>query len=173
MKEIRTQSERKLKSYHSREALLLFTDASETHWALIILQTPYEEVNLQDIKAMKPEPMMFLSGKFAKTEMNWHISQKEMYPLVYAFKRVQIYNGCYMAIQDPSFSFIDHRNLKFAIKPKLCDKRKHVESLRRWALLFRSADVVVTHKISADNFGADLKEGGAPLREAARSTDAE
>ena len=87
MKEIRTQSERKLKSYHSREALLLFTDASETHWALIILQTPYEEVNLQDIKAMKPEPMMFLSGKFAKTEMNWHISQKEMYPPSIRFQK--------------------------------------------------------------------------------------
>ena len=61
MREIKIASESKLKSYNPKKGVPLFTDASKTHWALIILQTPYEEMNLQDMKAMKPEAMMLLS----------------------------------------------------------------------------------------------------------------
>ena len=32
--------------------------------------------------------MIFLSGKFTKSQMNWHVSHKEMYPIVHALKRL-------------------------------------------------------------------------------------
>ena len=96
---------------------------------------------------------MFLSGKFSKSQKAWHISQKEMFPIVYAFQRVQwlIYGH-----PGPLYVYTDHRNLKHIIKPKLSTKTQYLERLRRWALLFQNAEVIVNHISSEQNFFADL-----------------
>lgn len=114
-----------LHNYYPEEALLLFTDASETHWGLTIMQTAYKEIH-EDINFAKlePKPMVFLSGKFNETQRRWHVSQKELHPMVHAFNRLR-----WLLLGHPGtiYSFTDHRSLKCLTKPELTARTQHLD----------------------------------------------
>ena len=68
---------------------MLFTDASKFSWSLIVMQAPYDQVTEKlDLETFHPKPMVFLSGKFTKLQLPWHISQKELYPIIHAHNRL-------------------------------------------------------------------------------------
>eukprot|EP00924_Labyrinthula_sp_SR-Ha-C_P014087 maker-scaffold_56-snap-gene-1.73-mRNA-1 protein AED:0.42 eAED:0.47 QI:0/0/0/1/0/0/2/0/200 len=80
-------SKRILAIYDEKIFLLLFTDSSQDVWSLVVLQD--EEGNVtNDVRTLKPRPIMFLSGSFSSSELRWHISSKELYPIIYAFERI-------------------------------------------------------------------------------------
>ena len=82
-----------------------------------------------------------------------HISQKELYPLIYAFKRL---SWLVLGHQTPIHFYTDHRNLKHILKPKLTSKTQYLERLRRWGLQLQNVDLIVQHISEEDNFFADL-----------------
>jgi len=142
-----------LKNYKPEEALMLFTDASKTHWSMMIMQTSYENIKTKSPLELPVKPLMFLSGKFKKSEINWHVSQKELYPIIYAFKRVK-----WLLLGHPGFIavYTDHKNLKHLLMPENETPQCHLERLRRWALQLQQAEVWVQHIKGTDNFFADL-----------------
>ena len=146
-------SQKNLKNYNPEEALMLFTDASKTHWSMIVMQGPYEDLRKKNPLELPVKPLMFLSGKFKKSEINWHVSQKELYPIIYAFKRVS-----WLLTGHPGFIavYTDHKNLKHLLMPETEANMCHLERLRRWALQMQQAEVWVTHIKGTDNFFADL-----------------
>ena len=143
-----------LHNYEPDEALLVITDASDTHWSLVIMQSSYtfitEPINF---KKLEPKPMMFLSGKFTLSQQRWHISQKELNPIVHAFNRLR---WLLLSHPGPVYSFTDHRSLKYLLRPELTGRTQHLERLRRWALLFQNVDLVVLHIPADQNYMADL-----------------
>ena len=150
---VATTAERNLKNYQPKLPLLIFTDASKRFWSAIIMQVPFDNLNLDDIRSMQPDPLIFLSGKFTQTQINWHISQKELYPIIYSFKRLQ---WLVLGHLTKIYIFTDHKNLIPLIKPQLATRPTYLERLRRWGLQLQNADIVATHISESDNFFADL-----------------
>ena len=159
LKAVRDSSEKFLYNYNPDEELILFTDASDEHWSLIVMQDKKENVDRAvqgtevDVFELKPKPMIFLSGKFSKSQCNWHVSHKEMYPIVHAFKRLN-----YLLLGHPSRVkvFTDHKNLKDILRPQTADHASHSTRLHRWALTFQEANIRVYHVPGEQNFLADL-----------------
>ena len=159
LRAVRNSSEKFLHNYDPEQELMLFTDASDEHWSLVVMQDTKENVERAtagsevDVFELKPKPMMFLSGKFTKSEMNWHVSHKEMYPIVHAFKRLN-----YLLLGHPGKVkvFTDHKNLKDILRPQTADHASHSTRLHRWALTFQEANIRVYHVPGEQNFLADL-----------------
>eukprot|EP00924_Labyrinthula_sp_SR-Ha-C_P015284 snap_masked-scaffold_9-processed-gene-13.43-mRNA-1 protein AED:1.00 eAED:1.00 QI:0/-1/0/0/-1/1/1/0/326 len=78
-------SKRFLSTYDHKIPLLLFTDASQDTWSLALFQDELEHID-NDVRALRPRPLMFLSGGFSNSEIRRHISSKELYPIIYAFE---------------------------------------------------------------------------------------
>ena len=130
-------SERYLYNYKPDEAVMLFTDASKHSWSLVVMQAPYSQVAEQiDLATLIPKPLVFLSGKFNKTQIKWHISQKELYPIVYAHNRL---SWLLLGHPGPIYVYTDHANLRNILHPHKTAKTQHLERLRRWALLFQTS----------------------------------
>ena len=70
---------------------LIITDASDQHWSAILLQTELmsDDEKKNDLENFKAEPLFFLSGTFAQNQIAWHISQKELFPIILILKRFQ------------------------------------------------------------------------------------
>ena len=91
---IKESSEKFLRTYDPFQEMLLFTDASDSYWSLVVMQDHPDNVREAtqdgkvDIYRLKPKPIMFLSGKFNNSQLQWHISHKELYPIVHASLRV-------------------------------------------------------------------------------------
>ena len=138
---------------------MLFTDASDEHWSLIVMQDTKENVERAvagkevDVLELQPKPMIFLSGKFAGSQKGWHVSHKEMYPIVHAFKRLN-----YLLVGHPRKVqvFTDHKNLRDILRPKSASHASHATRLQRWAWTFQEADIRVHHVPGEQNFLADL-----------------
>eukprot|EP00924_Labyrinthula_sp_SR-Ha-C_P000933 augustus_masked-scaffold_7-processed-gene-8.3-mRNA-1 protein AED:1.00 eAED:1.00 QI:0/0/0/0/1/1/3/0/788 len=68
-------SNRFLTSYDPRSPLLLFTDSSYDVWSMAIFQDDHKNIT-NDIRTLKPKPMMFLSGSFTPSEQQ---NEKRIY----------------------------------------------------------------------------------------------
>ncbi len=145
-------SKRFLELYQPDKALCLFTDASEGAWSLAVMQADYETIT-QNVQTLEPKPMMFLSGKFTVGQKKWHISAKELYPIIYAFKRIDF---MLRGHPNPVVVYTDHRNLVTVLNPKLVAKPAYLDRLARWALLLQQIDLIVYHVPGEANFLADL-----------------
>ena len=80
-------SRQNMAHYDHNKEILLLTDASKHFWSGVILQIdPLPEgqrkINLNDLQA---RPLMFMSGKFRGAQTRWHVSQRELYPIVHSF----------------------------------------------------------------------------------------
>eukprot|EP00924_Labyrinthula_sp_SR-Ha-C_P011424 augustus_masked-scaffold_46-processed-gene-0.3-mRNA-1 protein AED:1.00 eAED:1.00 QI:0/0/0/0/1/1/3/0/932 len=145
-------SKRFLSTYDHKKPLLLFTDSSSDTWSLSLFQDDLKNVN-NDVRALRPRPLMFLSGSFANSELRSHIASKELYPIVYAFERI----GFMLRIHAGGiFVYTDHKALLSILKTKENEKRIYWDRLYRWILRLQAVDMVIFHIPSRDNFVADL-----------------
>ena len=138
-------------TYDPLLALCLFTDASDFYWALMITQCPYEDLD-KPVSEQRHRPIMFLSGKFTEAQTRWHISHKELFPIVHAFQRVPYY-----LYGHPGKVIVhtDHGNLVHILDPHACEKVSYLGRLNRWGLLFQQADIEIHHVAGEDNIAAD------------------
>jgi len=148
-------AEKSLKNYDHTKELLLLTDASKDYWAgaIMRIQPLTDETTKLEFDTMEPEPLMFFSGKFTKSQKKWHITQKEMYPIIYIFNRVDF------LLKNPSKTVnigTDHQALKYILNPKLTKNKNHSERLSRWALTIQSVRTRIFHVPAAQNKFADL-----------------
>jgi RNase H-like domain found in reverse transcriptase len=67
---------------------IVFTDASETHWSSITTQVPMEDSSLP-LREHRHEPLVFLSGEFKDASFNWSTAEKEAFPIVQTFERLE------------------------------------------------------------------------------------
>eukprot|EP00924_Labyrinthula_sp_SR-Ha-C_P010572 augustus_masked-scaffold_102-processed-gene-0.3-mRNA-1 protein AED:1.00 eAED:1.00 QI:0/0/0/0/1/1/3/0/289 len=67
--------------YDRDKPLLLFTDASDEVWSLALLQYEPENVT-NNIKMLRPKPLLFLSEELNGTQKKCHISPKKIYPVL-------------------------------------------------------------------------------------------
>ena len=80
-------AKKNLHSYSHKRELVLMSDASGKYWSACLGQCDVgaSEKELQDLVI---DPIMFFSGSFGKNQMKWHISSKELFPLLYVADRV-------------------------------------------------------------------------------------
>ena len=114
---------------------------------------PSDKTDKTPVSKQQHRPIFFLSGKFASTQVNWHISQKELYPIIFSFKRLP-----YMMFGHPRRTtvFTDHKNLEHILNPEWSAKTAYIERLIRWGLMLQNADICVRHVNGDDNFVADI-----------------
>ena len=98
-------------------------------------------------------PIFFLSGKFQASQLNWHISQKELYPIIYVFKRLP-----YLVFGHTTriTVFTDHKNLEHILHPEWVSKSAYIDRLIRWGLLLQNVDLCVRHIAGEENVIADI-----------------
>eukprot|EP00924_Labyrinthula_sp_SR-Ha-C_P003007 snap_masked-scaffold_58-processed-gene-0.45-mRNA-1 protein AED:1.00 eAED:1.00 QI:0/0/0/0/1/1/2/0/288 len=147
-----TKFKRFLSTYDNEAPLLLFTDSSKYTWSIAVFQDDASNVT-NDVGTLKPRPLLFLSGGFAKREIKWHISSKELYPLIYSFERIGFLlrthtGGLYV--------YIDHKALLTVVRVKENNKRIYWDRLYRWIIRLQSVDLTIFHISSLDNFFSDL-----------------
>ena len=147
----------KLRAYDPNKPLCLFTDASNLYWGLMLtLCLEGDPANTEDktpVAEQQHVPIFFLSGKFTASQVNWHISQKELYPIIYAFKRLP-----YFIYGHPGrlVIFTDHKNLVYILHPDWSPKSAYIDRLTRWGLLLQNRDIIVRHIAGDDNVAADI-----------------
>ncbi|NIW12711.1 MAG: DDE-type integrase/transposase/recombinase [Candidatus Thorarchaeota archaeon] len=164
--ELERASKRYLASYDHTLPLCLFTDSSGDYWGLMLTQCtnadPSQEDDETPVREQTHQPIFFLSGKFNAGQQNWHISQKELYPVIYAFKRLPyLMYGHTRRIT----VFTDHKNLETILHPDWSPKTAYIDRLLRWGLLFQNADICVRHIAGEDNVAADILSRWGQLTE--------
>ena len=154
---LETSSRNFLASYDHEQPLCLFADASGDYWGLMLTQCtncdPADASDHTPLSDQKHQPIFFLSGKFASAQLTWHISQKELYPIIYSFKRLPyLMFGHTRRIT----VFTDHKNLTYILNPEWSPKSAYIDRLIRWGLLLQNADMCVRHIKGEDNVAADI-----------------
>jgi hypothetical protein len=91
-------------------ATLVFTDASDLHWGVMVTQVPHEDLVLP-VEKMRHAPLAFLSGSFKGSELNWSVTDKEAWAIVVAYRRLDY------LLWGEVFLFTDHRNLAYVFSP--------------------------------------------------------
>ena len=73
-----------LHQINPNEELGIVSDASEKYWSAIIFQCEpiTDEQKTIKLTELTIRPIMFLSGKFIKSQRHWDITQKELYPII-------------------------------------------------------------------------------------------
>ena len=147
--------EKSIRLAHLRddEELCVFSDASEKHWGLFVTQIPTEQLRLPYDK-QDHRPLMMLSGQFKSNQMNWHIKEKEAYPVIVALRKLR-----HMLKRSKGFRlFIDHKNLVHIFSPSSRSGcAKHADDrVTRWALLLLGFRFQVEHIPGEHNVVADL-----------------
>ena len=147
-------SKRNLANYNPKEGLALFVDASDKFCSLVVaqIQDP-EEGEFVEPMHLCPKPMMFLTGEFVGSQVNWHISQKELFPIIHAFNRLDF---MLLTHGRPIHVFTDHKNLVFILRPEWEPHKSHAQRLFRWSTLIQSAWMWIHHIPGEKNFLADL-----------------
>eukprot|EP00924_Labyrinthula_sp_SR-Ha-C_P010200 maker-scaffold_23-snap-gene-0.6-mRNA-1 protein AED:0.07 eAED:0.13 QI:0/0/0/1/0/0/3/0/1195 len=149
LEEIATASKRFLSTYNHEEPLLLFMDSSQDTWS--IADSPGNVTN--DVRTLRPRPLIFLSGGFSPSEVRWHISSKELYPLIYSFERIGFLLRTHIG---GIYVYTDHKALLTVVRVKENNKRIYWDRLYRWIIRLQAVDLVIFHISSRDNFVSDL-----------------
>jgi hypothetical protein len=132
--------------------ICVFPDASDKHWGLFITQVPKEDLQLS-FEQQRHSPLLILSGSFKSGSMNWHIKEKEAYPIMVALEKARD------LLRNPDgFSlFSDHKNLVYILDPDRRQVLKHADDrLSRWALALMSFRFTVEHIVGESNVVADM-----------------
>ena len=154
LREIYTASQTFMQNYDPRRGLGIMCDASDLYWSCVIVQledpTFVEGTSFDDLKI---KPMLFLSGEFKGSETRWHISQKELYPILQAFER---FGFLLLTHEFPIQIFTDHKNLIHILRPEWEPAKSGAHRLARWATKIQSADTNTVHIPGKKNVLADL-----------------
>ena len=109
-----------------------------------------QSVNILDLPV---SPLLFLSGKFNGSQLKWHISQKEIYPIIFAFVKAK---HLLMTSLRTINIFTDHRSLLHIFDPTVSKNKNHNERLLRWTLIIQQVRTRFFHISSDDNILCDL-----------------
>jgi RNase H-like domain found in reverse transcriptase len=144
-----------VKVAHPRDGYLtnVFTDASETHWSSITTQVPMEDSSLP-FREHRHQPLAFLSGEFKDASFNWSTAEKEAFPIVQAFERLD-----YILAGKTNELHTDHRNLIYIFDPHGSNPSvsRHVaRKLMRWAYKMCAFRYIINHVPGEQNLWADL-----------------
>eukprot|EP00924_Labyrinthula_sp_SR-Ha-C_P006998 augustus_masked-scaffold_8-processed-gene-6.62-mRNA-1 protein AED:0.40 eAED:0.40 QI:0/-1/0/1/-1/1/1/0/1501 len=142
-----------LQMYDPDKALNVFTDASQLYWGCVVTQCRYDELEKPEVREQIHFPIMFFSGKFGDSQVKWHISSKELYPLLVIGERLD-----YMILGHPKPTnfYTDHKNLVYILDPQQADNRSYADRLHRWGLRLQRYNVLVHHIEGERNVFADL-----------------
>jgi hypothetical protein len=140
--------------------VLVSTDASQTHWSVMVTQIPAEDAN-KPIAEQRHELLACISGSFKGSSANWSVVEKEAYALVMACRRLD-----YLLLRPGGFIFLtDHRNLIYIFNPSAVTtvQKYQAAKLARWATTLRAFTYTIHHVSGEDNVWADiLTRWGAP-----------
>eukprot|EP00924_Labyrinthula_sp_SR-Ha-C_P011237 maker-scaffold_48-augustus-gene-1.7-mRNA-1 protein AED:0.30 eAED:0.30 QI:0/0/0/1/0/0.5/2/0/278 len=116
-----------LEVYDSNKVLCIFTDASIKCWSGIVTQCEYEELAKEGINSQVHKPIMFFSGKFEGSPYKWHLSSKELYPLIHVCKKLD-----YLVLGHPLWTIkATTRDLSLGMKLQGCNvEAVHVEGVK-------------------------------------------
>ena len=142
-----------LQNYDSREGLVLFMDASHRFWSLIVAQASHADISRNNFRLLRPKPMIFLSGEFKNSQLNWHISQKEFFPLIVGLERLDF---LLLGHPSPVAAYTDHKNLVSILRPTWSPSKSYATRLFRWAMALQQLDLFVHHVAGEENHLADL-----------------
>jgi len=107
----------RLATYDPELELCVLSDASDHFYAACLTQITAEEVELP-LPEQHHRPLFFVSGEFKANMTNWHISQKEMWPVLKVFERFK-----FICAVHPRtiWAYNDHQSLsRFSAPPILC-----------------------------------------------------
>ena len=93
-----------------------------------------------------------LSGIFTNSQLGWHISSKEAYPL---YKALRSCHWLLANTQLPVRVWTDHRNLLFFFKPLKMFSKPTSQRLLRWGLELQGINYEIGHIAGDDNDLAD------------------
>eukprot|EP00924_Labyrinthula_sp_SR-Ha-C_P006031 snap_masked-scaffold_143-processed-gene-0.0-mRNA-1 protein AED:0.48 eAED:0.48 QI:0/0/0/0.33/1/1/3/0/307 len=119
--------------YKQNENIYIFADASDKYWSLYLCQTP-DDVEIENPLKARYSVIALNNGSFGGSQLNCHISSKELYPMVL---------------------FTDHRNLVGIIEPKEVKTKAYASRLGRWSVDFMSIGLKVFHLDGDKNIPAD------------------
>eukprot|EP00924_Labyrinthula_sp_SR-Ha-C_P012394 augustus_masked-scaffold_10-processed-gene-5.57-mRNA-1 protein AED:1.00 eAED:1.00 QI:0/0/0/0/1/1/3/0/1641 len=131
--------------------VVLFVDDSKRHWAYFICQTD-ENIDENQILDTQFKVIAISSGTFIGSALDWHISSKELYPVIAASKKYDYY---LKGNSVRKILFTDHRNLVYILNPSLCRKKAYSERLSHWSVIFQDLQLEVHHINGDCNIAAD------------------
>eukprot|EP00924_Labyrinthula_sp_SR-Ha-C_P005510 augustus_masked-scaffold_62-processed-gene-0.16-mRNA-1 protein AED:1.00 eAED:1.00 QI:0/-1/0/0/-1/1/1/0/2107 len=137
--------------YNPKENIYLFTDASDRFYSLYITQTK-EEVDLVSPFKSNYRVIALSSGSFTGSSLKWHISCKELYPVLMAVKKFPYYLKYNV---NDKVLFTDHKNLVNILNPSNVKLKSHGNRLSRWALEFMELNLIACHLDGYQNIPAD------------------
>ncbi|KAE9000966.1 hypothetical protein PR001_g18645 [Phytophthora rubi] len=129
----------------------LFSDASDTGWALIVTQVANFDPK-RPATEQQHRLLHCMSGSFTGSQLNWTVTEKEALPIVIACEKLD-----YLLLRPKPFRmYCDHRNLIHMFAPHQSVK-KHVKGkLLRWSMKLMNFRYVVEHVPGSENVWADM-----------------
>eukprot|EP00924_Labyrinthula_sp_SR-Ha-C_P016187 snap_masked-scaffold_4-processed-gene-21.51-mRNA-1 protein AED:1.00 eAED:1.00 QI:0/-1/0/0/-1/1/1/0/2106 len=140
-----------LAHYDHNKNIFIFCDASEEFWSLFLAQTD-DKVDYEDPLKSKYKIVALTSGVFRNSSFNWHISCKELYPVVAGLKKypyLLLFNAA------ETILFTDHKNLVGVLMPGNVKIKAYASRLGRWSIDFMKIGLKVYHMEGAKNVPAD------------------
>ena len=101
---------------------MLFTDASKYAWACVLTQEKTHQIEGKEVKIL--HPIMYMSGLFSGSQMNWACLTKEAYAIYMSFKKLAYY------LEDADITLrSDHLPLKKFLAKNTLDSK-----VNNWAI---------------------------------------
>ena len=143
-----------LQTYDPDLELCLFTDASDSHFAAVVTQCSSAELK-KPASEQQHAPLFFLSGSFKGAQLNWHVSSKEAWPILWSFER---FDWLFQGHPSDVHVFCDHQNLISIMDPsgKQAENKNTLSRLYRWALRLSEVRYRVYHIPGQFNVFADM-----------------
>lgn len=141
-----------LSIYDPANELLLYTDASQDGWAIVLMQCPDFDEHKSVLDQGKLQPLAFLSGTYKGPAAHYAINEKEAYPIIEALDRFRD-----LLLTPKGFRlYCDHRNLIYMFSDRPGLKLPTRSKLQRWALKLQGYNYQIEHIDGDLNLWADI-----------------
>jgi hypothetical protein len=95
-----------------KHEVCLFTDATDKHWGLVVIQVPSEDIG-QPLAIQRHQPLAFLSGSFSGAQLYWSVIEKEAFPIMEAIDHLHHF----LVAEKPFRIFTNHDNSIYVFDP--------------------------------------------------------
>ena len=138
--------------FNPEEKLCVFTDASKDFYCMVFTQCkPGHEKLPWSQQDGKHRLLLIVSGRFRNAQLNWHIVEKEAYPLGV---RLMDFTHWVNGGKYPAALFTDHKNLLALFddraRPMICSQPNR-DRLKRWGLALRGMRYEIFHINGEEN----------------------
>jgi hypothetical protein len=132
---------------------ILMTDASDSHYSIMISQTAKEEREMP-VHERAHAPLMFISGGFKENQVRWHTIDKELFPIYAACKKFQ----CLLETERPIEIYSDNNSVVKLLEKVEAIMERNVTNDRRerWLSVIRSYRYKAKHIKGDDNQWCDM-----------------